>query len=558
MLLPAAPSWAVDLGRLLALAVKKGSLACMEILLQAGAPVNAGFLHDAAAGGRAEVLAMLLPAAGAANLGQLLRAAARKGSAKTVQVLLDAGAAVDTASLEAASAGARSKPLQVLLQAARAAGVVGRSAPKLLHAAAAKGRSKNLELLLASGADVNRRDADGSTALFKAVSSAIKVRHHADREAAVSLLLEAGADVNKGEGTGGRTPLMEAAACGEKAAVQLLLEAGADVNHQRADGRTALMDAARSGQEGTVALLLVAGADVNLQRADGRTALLDAASSGKEGSVALLLAAGADVNQQRADGSTALMDAASSGHEGTVALLLVAGADVDLQRADGRTALMMAVSNESQYKYSNEGGEAGVRLLLAAGAAVAAVDMQGKTVLQLALEAYGRHSLPVIRMLLAAGADGASLVAGFKARLHKSAKDGNVDAILELADLARIPELRHLGMDINARDSAGRHCLHLAVLAVRNMSSYYNNLELERLLDAGVSVAAASATHPTPLDTLLSGKMRRILEDGRGGTSAEIIRQVAALNSPGKWAANHMSMWLHALHGKRWSGINIS
>ena len=138
-----------QLEELLEFAVEEGRLACTDVLLQAGAPVSSYALGAAAAGGRAEALAMLLSAAGAVDFGALLRAAASRGSAKTVQVLLDAaaaaGAMVDAAALEAASGSAHPKPLQLLLQAANAADIVANWGSRLLCAAAAKGRSKNLQ-----------------------------------------------------------------------------------------------------------------------------------------------------------------------------------------------------------------------------------------------------------------------------------------------------------------------------------------------------------------------------------------------------------------------------
>ena len=85
---------------------------------------------------------------------------------------------------------------------------------------------------LARGADVNARDDDGATALFRAV---------ADRRADVAaLLLLNGADPNVAKHDG-KTPLMQVAAhfdmVSERMLVELIL-AGADVNATAKDGST--------------------------------------------------------------------------------------------------------------------------------------------------------------------------------------------------------------------------------------------------------------------------------------------------------------------------------
>ena len=422
------------------------------------------------------------------ELEELLELAAKKNRLACIGALLQAGAPVTWGVLHDTAAGGRAEALALLLPAAEPKAV---DFGWLLYMAASRGSAKAIQVLLNAGAMVD-------------------------------------------------VPALEVATRGARSKpLQLLLQAAGAADVVRSSAADLLCTAAANGRSMEVELLLWAGADVNRQSANGWTALMVAASSGQEAIVQLLLEAGADVNQQRADSSTALMEAARYGHEGTVAQLLQAGADVNHQGANGSTALLEAVTDP----HHRLKAERVVQVLLAAGASMAAVDLQGRTALQLALESrYADIQIlvTVLRMLLAAGADGVSLVAAFNRRLHGSAERGDVDAMLELANLTRVPELQQTGIDINARDSAGRHCLHLlAAYTAQDMrTSYYPAMqrvmhapsELRRLLDAGVSVAAGSATHPTPLDAILSGDIPKVLlrrwpTNMRSSVAAEIIRQ---------------------------------
>ena len=77
--------------------------------------------------------------------------------------------------------------------------------------------------LVKSGADVNKVDRSGWTALFYALSS----EHN--RHECVRTLLNSGADVNKVD-RNGKTALTIAAHYGDYEALMMLLEEGADVN----------------------------------------------------------------------------------------------------------------------------------------------------------------------------------------------------------------------------------------------------------------------------------------------------------------------------------------
>ncbi len=148
---------------------------------------------------------------------------------------------------------------------------------------------KEAELLLAHGADVNARDPDGRTPLYKAAA--------ADNKELTTLLLAHGADVNARDDSGS-TPLHRALYKDES---ELLLSHGADVNARDNKGQTPLHNAASDDPKdfkgkgvlelatewdlARIEVLLAHGADVNATDNDGRTPL----SYAKIGAIAKLL-----------------------------------------------------------------------------------------------------------------------------------------------------------------------------------------------------------------------------------------------------------------------------
>lgn len=123
--------------------------------------------------------------------------------------------------------------------------------------------------LLAAGADPNRADQSGETALYGAAGSS--------REAeSVRLLLEAGADPNVRVHHLGQTPLHRAALHGTPETIRLLVEAGAAVEARQEEGETPLFAAAGRGHGAHVDMLLSLGADVDARAASGLTPVLAA------------------------------------------------------------------------------------------------------------------------------------------------------------------------------------------------------------------------------------------------------------------------------------------
>jgi ankyrin repeat protein len=244
-----------------------------------------------------------------------------------------------------------------------------------LLAAVKKSDFAAVQRLLQQGASVNVSEADGSTALHRAVES--------DDPEMTRLLLRAGADAKRANRYG-MTPLHLAAVNGNGALVRELLDAGADPNAVLPEGETVLMTAARTGSAESIALLLERGAKVDARdRWYGESALMWAAAQNHGDAVSVLIARGAPVDSRstlqkpanrRAGQSilslgnwTPLMYAARENALDAGRALVKGGAGLDLTDPDGATALVIAIIN-AHYEFA--------ALLLDAGADPNVVDTE--------------------------------------------------------------------------------------------------------------------------------------------------------------------------------------
>ena len=186
-----------------------------------------------------------------------LHFAARNGHVAAVQLLLAAGANVNAANAQGHTALHQSAQtgsvavLKLLLDAGAAVCATSSGGSMPLHTAAQMGAAEYVPLLIAAGADVNAANNRGRTAL-----------HHATmcgQAAVLEQLLRHGAAVDAADSSG-RTPLLlacEHSLGNQVAVVQQLLQAGADVHVATAEPRvTCLSAAVNSGQEAVVRVLL--------------------------------------------------------------------------------------------------------------------------------------------------------------------------------------------------------------------------------------------------------------------------------------------------------------
>jgi len=163
-----------------------------------------------------------------------------------------------------------------------------------LMAAVSKEDVRLVELLIASGANVNSHDDDGRSAY-----SAAAVLGNGELK---KILLKAGADPTVGIASykkeWGEHAFLQAAADGRVDVVEAMLSNGAaTVNQTNGHKVTALM---RAHDYTMVEALLKAGADVSLRDDRGFTALTWAREIGDKSIIEKLIAAGAETDEQGA------------------------------------------------------------------------------------------------------------------------------------------------------------------------------------------------------------------------------------------------------------------
>ncbi len=172
----------------------------------------------------------------------------------------------------------RVRPLGVLWCAVALAALAALAAcregpPTPLTRAARTGDTRQVQALLARGANPDEIDGAGGTALMAAAREG-----HID---AMRILIKGGADVNRRDRRFTRwTPLVHAIHKRQDAAARLLLDSGAEVDAAMHGGATPLIFAAAYGETAIVEDLLSRGADPHHQTVDGVTALINAAGGG--------------------------------------------------------------------------------------------------------------------------------------------------------------------------------------------------------------------------------------------------------------------------------------
>lgn len=346
-------------------AAGKGQMEAMQLLLGRGSSKAALDSALVAAAEQPEAARLLLqrgadPNAFDKNKGSTaLTAAAFKGQSEVVKLLLEHGANADAALRD----GTRRTPLYV---------VAGADADEDLAIEVAK-------LLLDKGADINVRAVDwNSTEGWTPLLAAIKN----ERWKLVHFLVERGADVNAQSVAAGQyeeemgfglTPLMHAAKVNTPELSMFLLDKGASIETRTVTGRTALFFAAQGGLVPLVEALLARGANANDTDKDGWTPLMYASTLGVSEA---LLRKGADVNALTKRGSTVLLVLADN-HNATEVIrsLLKHGAEPNAANAKGWTPLMVAAGN---------GSVKNVQALLEGGASRSAKNHAGETALDLA------------------------------------------------------------------------------------------------------------------------------------------------------------------------------
>jgi ankyrin repeat protein len=354
----------------------------------------------------------------------------------------------------------------------------------LLHLAAAAGNVQSTEIILKAGPSVQRKDAEGNTALDLAFSRT-GTRNYP--ETAERIILAGGQsthpiydyfapavrssnyDIRSVDGI---TPLHHAAGEGHTGYVEYLLDKKVNINIKSASGATPLHEAARSGNIGIMGLLLSRGAEVNVQDAKGNSAAHIAMPREvhREG-LELLLSNGANPNLRDEHGDSPLHILLTLNRdEETVAAILEGGADVSIHNIAGQTPLHIAVG---------ENRISCIPLLLRYKADIFAADNAGITPFEQALLVQNSALPSLITEETVLQSD-----SGGNTALHIAAKNNADPEVLTLI-------LNHKAR-VNARNREGDTSLHIAV----RLNSQPTG---ELLLAAGADIFAPNARGESPL-----------------------------------------------------------
>lgn len=335
------------------------------------------------------------------------------------------------------------------------------------------------------GADVDHRNADGSTPLQWAV--------YRGDAAEAARLLDAGADVFLANDYGA-TPMGLAAEVGDAAILKLLLEAGADADSPNPDGQTALLAVARTGNLEAAQLLLDHGAAVDARENwGGQTALMWASARRHPEMMQLLLSNGAGIDARSIDrdyqrhvqaegrpknldsgGLTPLLYAARENCMACVEVLLDNGADIDLPDPDGVSPLHVAIMNANWDL---------ARQLILAGADVNQWDIFGEAPL---FTAVGLRSQ----------------VSGGRASIDPLNETDGMSILRMLLDHGANPNMQLFFRPANVRGSTMTRGSTPLIRAATNADIEVLNLLLEYGADAGLNLA----DRQTPIHAVLAGR----------------------------------------------------
>eukprot|EP00903_Cladosiphon_okamuranus_P005628 g5595.t1 len=195
-----------------------------------------------------------------------------------------------------------------------------------LHVAAMAGRMSMAKSLLCAGADVTLLPSVATCALL-----AMGVREGGVEVA--KMAIEHGADVNV-RNAQGTTILQLAVTAGKAEMVSMLCGEGAALNAFDDLGRTALHLATTEGLVAVMEALMAAGALVDLgDERNGQSALVIATEQGNADAVEAIIKHGADVNAADQIGGTALHTAAVYNRPRIIDMLIDAGASTEPEGA---------------------------------------------------------------------------------------------------------------------------------------------------------------------------------------------------------------------------------
>ena len=192
-------------------------------------------------------------------------------------------------------------------------------------------------------------------------------------------------------------------------------------------------EAVKAGRKATVKRLLKDGADVNERVVFKETPLHVAATKGSHPIAALLIEHGADVDAKDYQQATPLHHAAGVAALKVVELLLEHGANPRAADTYEDTPLHKCADGASGKKFANAQRKIAEKLI-GAGSPVNAVNYSGQTALW---HAAGQGNLPLVRTLLAHGADPKIKAKGQQGTALDVAREYGHTAVVKLLEKAQ-------------------------------------------------------------------------------------------------------------------------
>ncbi|CAH0050901.1 unnamed protein product [Clonostachys solani] len=350
----------------------------------------------------------------------------------------------------------------------------------LPHIAAKEGNDAALSLILTKSREsspgrgtflsfLDQKDDDGNTALHLATENG--------HVSAIYKLLCAGAEVDQCDDKY-HTALHIAARTGNVEIIQLLLDFGSNARVRDSNMRTPLHLAALAGHTDAASLLIKQGKEaVDMEDMDSQTPLFYASKNHHLDAAKALAEAGADVNAKKY-GLPLLHQMASFNDADAIDVLIEVGADIELVDSSNRSALYVAAQEgcrntfasllKHEMKKEADDSDMG-RVLLRRAVEDASLDavelllksefrkkyIEDDTDMENLLYISARRNLAKIAKLLQ------SSLTQFREPgenrlwevLHRAIRDGDPSAVAILCDI---------GIDKEARDSAGRNAVYLA------------------------------------------------------------------------------------------------
>lgn len=395
-------------------------------------------------------------------------------------------------------------------------------------------------LLVSYGAEINRQDENGKTALHAAGRSSVMTK----------LLVHAGANANLVDKTG-CTPLHLTSSAD---VISILVEDGdADINLVPNDGQTAIFRLLGGLWEEATLALLQYQPDVNATDAGGNGPLHHHLCSPRVSKtvIAELIRRGADPNLRNNRGCTPLLSVCHLDGE-VVDMLLEAGADLNAADDCGSTLLFHALTTVVH----GLRGAISIKdliYLVDKGVSVSHRDNRGRTILHQAVHSLGinsARSITIIRDVAKLGVDIQAVDKNGNTLLHEAASWPN-NGYPDMRHFDVVQSLVEMGLNLEQRNHDGQTMLHMLC---RQSSSHGHcdntKVPIDYVISNMKTVNVADYNGVTPLHiTCLYGERctKKLLDNG-ANAAARTHQGMSALHMAARAREpNVLGMLLDAL-----------